>query len=69
MNVLITIINCLLLFISMIFIFELHRNITRINKRLYKLNKAISSLLLIEYDYIEREENSDENIINFDDYR
>ena len=60
--------NASFLFIVLLFSFEIQRNINTINKRFYKLNKILSSLLL--YDIQEEYEDcSDENVINFDDYQ
>lgn len=60
--------NASFLFIVLLFAFEIQRNINTINKRFYKLNKILSSLLL--YDIQEEYEDvSDENVINFDDYQ
>lgn len=60
--------NASFLFIILLFAFELQRNINNINKRFYKLNKILSSLLLYDIEQ-EYDEVSDENVINFDDYQ
>lgn len=60
--------NATFLFIVLLFAFEIQRNINNINKRFYKLNKILSSLLLYDIEQ-EYDEVSDENVINFDDYQ
>ena len=60
--------NATFLFIILLFAFEIQRNINNINKRFYKLNKILSSLLLYDIEQ-EYDEVSDENVINFDDYQ
>lgn len=60
--------NASFLFIVLLFAFEIQRNINNINKRFYKLNKILSSLLLYDIEQ-EYDEVSDENVINFDDYQ
>jgi len=60
--------NASFLFIILLFAFGLQRNINNINKRFYKLNKILSSLLLYDIEQ-EYDEVSDENVINLDDYQ
>ena len=60
--------NATFLFIILLFAFEIQRNINNINKRFYKLNKILSSLLLYDIEQ-EYDEVSDENVINLDDYQ
>lgn len=63
----ITLINAMFLFIILLFGFEIHRTLQRINKRFYKQNKLLSSLLLFDIDA--SEETDSENVIKLDDYK